>query len=32
MAETGYLEETVREILFGLDGGHNGFTIRKPGV
>ena len=27
---TGYPLELVREILFGVDGGHNGFTARKP--
>lgn len=28
-SETGYPLEIVREILFGVDGGHNGFTVRK---
>ncbi len=27
--ETGYPLERVREILFGVDCGHNGFTVRK---
>jgi len=27
---TGYPLELVRDILFGVDGGHNGFTARKP--
>jgi len=28
--ETGYDLETVREILFSVDCGHNGFTVIKP--
>ncbi len=28
-AETEYPKELVRDVLFGLDGGHNGFTVRK---
>jgi hypothetical protein len=27
---TGNSLELVREILFGVDGGHNGFTAKKP--
>lgn len=26
---TGHPLKLVREILFGVDGGHNGFTVRK---
>jgi len=29
-SKTGYSKEIVRDILFGVDGGDNGFTVRKP--
>lgn len=29
---TGYPEATVRNLCFGIDGGHNGFTAIKPGL
>ena len=30
-ADTGLSEETVRTVLFGVDCGHNGLTVWKPG-
>ena len=29
-AETGFSENTVRELCFSIDGGHNGFKAIKP--
>jgi hypothetical protein len=29
-AETGCPKDLVRDVLFGVDGGHNGLTVRKP--
>lgn len=29
---TGYDLETVRRLCFGIDGGHNGFTVIRPGL
>lgn len=31
-AATGYSEQTVRDLCFVIDGGHNGFTAIKPGL
>lgn len=31
-AATGYDLETVRELCYGIDGGHNGFTAFKSGM
>jgi hypothetical protein len=31
-AATGHSEDTVRDLCFAIDGGHNGFTAIKPGL
>lgn len=30
--ELGYPVETVRDLCMSIDGGHNGFTVVKPGM
>lgn len=30
--ETGFDYETVRDLCFSIDGGHNGFRVCKPGL